>query len=90
MTLDELAAIAARAAAATKGPWPPAVWCDADVGGWAAVGPHLHPSDDEGDPEGSPLWRQAMLDAVFLANARDDVPMLLSEIERLRALVQEA
>jgi hypothetical protein len=54
MTPERLAAIKAREAAATKGPWY----------GWAFHG-------------------MIKADRVFCAHAREDIPALLSEVERL-------
>lgn len=92
MTEQQLAAIEARANAATAGPWR------ADVG-FSTI--------PDGPPEGVAVWCQtpgSEGDAVvadlgdytdgpangaFIANAREDVPALVAEVRRLRADVAE-
>lgn len=74
-------------AAATPGPWVPDVWYGYDDGGWVAVGPHLHSvdgEDDESEPD-CPAGVRAMADANLITAARDALPELLDEVERLRA-----
>lgn len=75
-TADRLAEIRARAERATEGPWvqlPP----------WETV-PATTPSIIS--PNGDIADRiEAEADAEFIAHAREDVPYLLDEVERLRA-----
>lgn len=74
----DLAAIRARANAASPGPWR-ALGSDRDILG----------------PEG-PVWTQVIVstdvvfieDAAFIAASRVDVPVLLDEVERLRAEIE--
>jgi len=70
--------IRARDAAATPGPWSA-----------------NEPTGFVVDPTGQPLaifggGLQDRADAAFIAHAREDVPTLLAEIERLRSLVANA
>lgn len=94
MNDDELDAIRARAEAATEGPWEVAHRADLD---WLSQS-HLVDSSDhepgsnvrpegETDPRWSSVWpcRNAHHDAEFIAHAREDVPALLDEIDRLAA-----
>ena len=88
MTDDELAAIKARAEAATPGPWA------RDMGHISTVcslGPdgrvlakfaHFHRNGS---------WESTVQDdenAAFIAHAREDIPALLAEAERLREIVR--
>lgn len=88
MTGLDLDAIRARAQAATPGPWWP--W-DRGVGWQIAIGDGL----DEWDrpkrllPEGQRTDIALREDAEFIAAARQDIPALLAEVERLRAEVTE-
>lgn len=75
----DVEAIKAREAAATKGPW------------WQ--GPHYRCDVDS--PVGNVrsfavFTEQAERDAEFIAHARTDIPALLAEINRLRALVRSS
>jgi hypothetical protein len=90
MTNEELKAIRERTEAATPGPW---YWEKLDADGWNDTEmPYLASASDEGvmhfgdceqyyPSEGSPPNDE---DAEFIAHAREDVPKLLAEIERLR------
>src|SRR5690554_2907170 len=79
----DLATIAARADAATPGPW------------WAwdrGVGWHIATEDPDATadvpallPEGIRTDLGRREDAVFIAHARQDIPRLLAEVRRLRA-----
>ena len=94
MTDEELAAIEARCAAAQPGPWfavagPPACIPERLTmylsGGGTVYAVHRDASDPRFDsthvlPEREP-------DATFIAAARSDVPALLAEIARLRAII---
>ena len=96
-TDEKHGAARARCASATKGPWAP--WLDQDgadhmngllmVGNADAVipdgalsveGVDVNPIAHTYTPE----------DREFIAHAREDIPALLDEIERLRALLDEA
>jgi hypothetical protein len=90
MTNEELKAIRDRAEAATPGPW---YWEKLDADGWndtempCLVSASVEGVMDFGDceqyypTEGSPPNDK---DAEFIAHAREDVPKLLAEIERLK------
>lgn len=82
MTEDELKAIEARAEAATPGPWETGeevsypgrcagIWPQGDT--WNIV------TTDCG------VYGPELVDAVFIAHARTDVPALIAEVRRLRA-----
>lgn len=80
MSDDELAAIEARAAAATPGPW----WQkshETPTGDGVELSRLLCYFEDEGDPR---FWTWST-DGVFVAHARTDVPALLAEVRRLRS-----
>ena len=82
----DLEAIKARAAAATEGPWE---WDDSTIGQhWSRPQPWATVVDDEvkcGDycygGSSSPIKSDA--DGQFLAHAREDIPALVAEVERL-------
>lgn len=79
MTAPDAARLAdwrALAEAATPGPW---AWRVTEDRHWAEVTP---PPDDRDGPVARSL---ADDDAAFIAAARDAVPALLDEVERLRA-----
>ena len=87
MTAAELDAIEQRAHAATEGPWEagtgdgdprPHVWTSRSTGCVAHI-TYVVPND-YGDVRPD--------DAEFIAHARDDVPALLAEVRRLRAMEQ--
>lgn len=84
----DLEAIAGRATAATQGPWKA---CGANNGRcecgfvWSVPLDQRIGScngDSEQGAKGSPE------DTVFVAHAREDVPALVAEVRRLRALLQ--
>jgi hypothetical protein len=91
---DRLVEIRERCEAATPGPWA----ADGDrvfPVGWPAVatchwqfgsvgGPAGHPMLKDHPDWGGGLWN-ARANADFIAAAREDVPYLLTEVERLRA-----
>lgn len=70
MTPDELAAIKARTDAASEGPWEADEW---EINGaeWVA---ETYDPDDHG---------KSRVNGNFIAHARQDVPALLAEVERL-------
>lgn len=79
MTQEQLDAIQEREAKATTGPW--------GVDGPAQCGPEdslsVYPVKGGGAlAYMQPLWD----DAQFIAHAREDIPALLAEVDRLRAL----
>ena len=83
----DLEAIKARAAAATEGPWE---WDDPTIGQhWSRPEPWATVVDDEVNCGGycyggssSPIKSDA--DGQFIAHAREDIPALVAEVERLR------
>ena len=82
---DRLAEIEARLGRATPGPW---AYKDRLGGGGCFVFSEdtFHVVAVEEDEEAAvsvPLGRE---DAAFIAGAREDVPLLLAEVRRLRAL----
>lgn len=78
MTSEELAAIKARAEAATPGPWELA----------SASSGYSNESDVISQDLGVVAHDVLNNTAVFIAHARTDVPALVAEVERLRALCQ--
>jgi len=81
---DELAAIAARAEAATAGPWCVEGWRGDGVERIVAI---LAPDDTPlATMEGPHTAAATQRDAAFIAHARTDVPRLLAELARLRAV----
>lgn len=83
MTDEELAAIRARAEAATPGPWladMTEIWSDSrEYFSWL---PHDRPYLSEDHPYSHS--DQGNLDTEFIAHARQDIPALLAEVERLQ------
>lgn len=81
MTEAELGAVKARAEAATPGPWV----VGEHYGGVIAPGSSLDPENDAA--YGGYLVGESMLrhNSTFVAHARDDVPALVAEVERLTA-----
>jgi uncharacterized small protein (DUF1192 family) len=73
MTREQLDAIRARVEAATPGPWKAERWCS-------------------NNPSVAEAWglngMRTFADAVFCGHAREDVPALLAEVERLTAEVE--
>ncbi len=83
MTDDELQQIRERADAASPGPWR-SFWEGRDhLGGSSCIvtGPPGRTGDD------LEIIGATMEDQDFVAHAREDVPRLLAEVERLRALL---
>jgi hypothetical protein len=81
MTKDELDAIRARVAAATPGPWEAGTaFCCPDCG-WVDGPKRTVCPVYEGAKRTHTLDAN---DAEFIASAREDVPALLAEVERLR------
>lgn len=81
MTEEELAAIEARAKAATPGPWVVGeTWRDHVVDGRFQDGYWPVASQPGMDHEGA--WLKG--NAAFVAHAREDVPALVAEVRRLR------
>lgn len=80
LTKETLDAIKARVAAATPGPW----YVHYDQRRWVRA---YGPSGDHDLADES--WKENRdNDALFVAHARQDVPALLDEIERLQARVE--
>ena len=85
-----LDAIEQRANAATEGPWRAAVvarFVD-DDGYLGRLMTAIYPAGPSGPPPlfVTPDWLAA--DAEFIAHARSDVPVLVAEVRRLRAMEQ--
>lgn len=81
MSPERLAGIAARTEAATPGPWD-AYESDCDMHvGRSPDGPHVALF-------GRASWHDVPADATFVAHARQDVPDLLAEVERLRVALE--
>ena len=83
MTTEELEAIAARAAAATPGPW---------IGGRAAslLTPRfVYEVAYRRDLEARDSWTAWEHNAEFIAHTREDIPALLAEVERLQVALRE-
>lgn len=88
MTNEELQAIKARAEAATPGPWSKAWMWD-----YRVTGDGVFALGEGPTTYGATLAHaapQAERDAAFIAAARADVPALVAEVERLRAIVDAA
>lgn len=97
----DLDAIRARAEAATRGPWTVGVgWCDNGYEWYVPVNSPGTSEEDPHQPDRVALIRymadgfqcphaDARMDAEFIAAARQDVPALIAEVERLRTLVDE-
>ena len=103
-TTPDLAAIRAREAAATKGPWGYFAVDDyADVAadyqrtgrGSYSCRQHVARLETENVFDAHDDWdddraaEQTRADAAFMAHAHEDVPALLAEVDRLRARVAE-
>ncbi len=89
---ERLEEIRKRAEAATKGPWTHALGCDADTaaGGCFARGPFLGGIGDVPSPmEWDDADRQSDVDQDFINNAREDIPWLLAEVERLESALEQ-
>lgn len=83
MTPAELEAIKARCDAATAGPWEAySASCCPDMGGVSSSEYVVHAAQlgNVGHPA-------LLTDAEFIAHARQDVPALLAEVARLKAVV---
>ena len=77
--MSRLEEIKARAEAATPGPWQ---WREDEPASLVHVtDPRLHPWNVLKAPD----WGPTLADAAFIAAAREDVPWLLAEVERLTA-----
>lgn len=80
MTDEEAAVIAARAEAATAGPWEQPAY---------PIGDMVYRLVDR-SPDGLIATCGRSTDAAFIAHAREDITALLTEVERLRQLLQVA
>ena len=96
LTKEQLAAIRARANAATPGPW---VWHEGDLltednfsrqhsSMFSSV---LHLTDDAQGVNDLVSWEyvRSVEDAEFIAYARTDIPALLAEIDRFKRAIRE-
>lgn len=83
MTQEQLDAIKGREAKATIGPW--GVDGPSLCGGVDSLAVY-HVEDGGAVAYVQPSWD----DAVFIAEAREDVPALLAEVERLRGKIADA
>ena len=81
MTNEELQVIKERVAKATVGPWEWRNDCYDDF--WLASN-HFIVADSFGYDDGDSTIRVSEADAEFIAHARQDVPTLVAEVERLR------
>lgn len=91
MTGEELRAIRERCDAATPGPWEFAAWNTLPNGYLYGPAPiHAHEPIPPGLYKCTPPVSLRGEDALFVAHARQDVPALLAEVERLKhAVAQE-
>src|SRR5690625_1706277 len=86
LTVEELAEIKERAEKASEGPWDvdvPVDYCANCENGYEIVQSELFLA---------PIVAELNVadDAEFIAHAREDIPKLLAEIERLRELLNKA
>ncbi|MFE1319523.1 hypothetical protein [Kitasatospora phosalacinea] len=94
---EQLAEIEGRAAAATAGPWEPWLETRGAIGGCSVILVQRDTSDVDNEmylnhyidnrQVASPNV-QLDADLDFIANARQDVPHLVAEVRRLRALLR--
>lgn len=101
VTALDLDAIEARANAATRGPWITGVrWEDPVDNYWLPINRPSSDPEDPHQPDRIALIRyetcgfqyphfEALSDAAFIANARQDVPALVAEVRRLRAALTQ-
>ena len=78
-TLDE---IRRRCSRATRGPWISYVEGRRRPGGDNVI------KRGDGEEDDLRILGATIADQVFIAHARQDIPLLLDEIERLQALIQ--
>ena len=97
LTDEDLAAIRARVEAATPGPWVHQITtaCYSVIQGGDRRSDHVHlammGTDGDGSPYNEPeTYPNGDNDAEFIAHAREDVPALVAEVERLRNLLTGA
>ena len=81
MTREQLDAIRGRVNDATSGPWG----CYGD-GAHEVFDAGEYSDGDRGEVVAAVIDK--LSDAVFIAHAREDIPALLAEVERLRALTK--
>jgi len=86
LTNEEVAAIRARCAAATPGPWRAYIEGRDHTSGSSFI------MTGEGEVRGDDieLSGATLADQDFIAHARQDIPRLLAEIQRLQNLGQQA
>ena len=85
MTAAELAALKALADAATPGPWEAG-----EYNRVTADGRHILKCRDQYDGVRLAIHDNAIADAAFIAAARDAVPELIAEVDRLRTELAQA
>lgn len=85
MSALDLDAIEARANAATPGPWTPHFWVEDGMGEFAVVQTPVH--DYAINVSSSGPGRESV--ALFIAQARTDVPALVAEVRRLQHVLAE-
>lgn len=78
MNVEQLNAIKERAAKATTGPWYYEVDGDLFANGETVLTPFVTKHD-------IPILKMKNDDATFIAHAREDIPMLVAEVERLQS-----
>lgn len=87
MTRDQLDAIRARVEAATPGPWEPSsdtlTWIHVEAHGLTVAECRTYLNRQHTDAQND-------ANAAFIAKAREDVPALLAEVERLTAEIKDA
>lgn len=92
MTRPDIDAIRARVEVATEGPWEKSEALDStEYGDYMAYGVHqVAPLMRHSDSDQAHTSLEAMSaeDAEFIANARQDIPALLSHIEQLEAQIE--
>jgi hypothetical protein len=86
LTEEEIAAIRARCTAATPGPWRSYIEGRDHTSG----SNFIMTGEGEGRGEDIELSGATPADQDFIAHARQDIPRLLAEIQRLRNLGQQA
>ncbi|HNT54550.1 MAG TPA: hypothetical protein PKG95_07550 [Anaerolineaceae bacterium] len=83
LSQETLAEIRRRCDRATRGPWISYVEGRRRVGGDNVI------KRGDGEEEDLRIFGGTSADQVFIAHARQDIPLLLDEIERLQARIRE-
>lgn len=85
MTPEQLRGIKARAAKARPGPWRWTTYEETHIPGRGYVISHRVLCDDEAGEYVLPIgFGMRQEEAEFIASAREDIPALVAEVERLR------